>query len=118
MLCAKEDRVNRYIGRADTNAWILPVWGAFAIALVLMFVGLFNLPDDWWVSKDGNTPRSADVHDSIRVATPAHLDENASAATWAEGEAMTQQQAIAYALQDAPEAAEQTPTPVTSVTSA
>jgi tetratricopeptide (TPR) repeat protein len=46
------------------------------------------------------------------------LDAGAQATAWAEGRAMPLEQAIAYALEDAPEATEQTPTPVTSVRSA
>src|SRR3712207_4853578 len=30
--------------QVDTSAWVLQVWIAFAVALVLMLVGLYNLP--------------------------------------------------------------------------
>ncbi len=45
---AKMIRDNHY-RQVDTSAWILQVWIAFAVALVLMVVGLYNLPVDWWV---------------------------------------------------------------------
>ena len=45
---AKMIRDNHY-RQVDTSAWILQVWIAFALALVLMLVGLYNLPVDWWV---------------------------------------------------------------------
>jgi hypothetical protein len=45
---AKMIRDNHY-RQVDTSAWVLQVWIAFGVALVLMFVGLYNLPVDWWV---------------------------------------------------------------------
>ena len=66
-----------------------------------------------------------DDHESIRAVLAETLAEEghevaqaadgadalALLATWAEGQAMTPEQAIAYALEDTPDATEQTATP-------
>ena len=40
---------NMYVGRADTNAWILQVWASFGLALLVTCIGIYNLPVDSWV---------------------------------------------------------------------
>ncbi len=48
-------------------------------------------------------------YDRYVAAARAQLDDHAWAAAWAEGQAMTLERAIAYALEDTPEVTEQTP---------
>lgn len=36
----------QYLVRPDTQAWVIQVWAAFAIAVLLCAIGLWNLPQD------------------------------------------------------------------------
>jgi hypothetical protein len=45
---AKTIRDNRY-QQVDTSAWILQVWIAFAIAILLMGIGIYYLPVNLWI---------------------------------------------------------------------
>ena len=49
-------------------------------------------------------PADRREHDRVEADTHAHLDETAWAAAWAEGRAMTLEQAIAYALEETKDA--------------
>ncbi len=45
---AKTVRDNRDATR-DTGAWIMQTWASFIIAILLVVVGIWNLPVDTWV---------------------------------------------------------------------
>ena len=36
----------KYLIRRDTSAWILQVWAAFAVAVTLSAIGIWNLPNE------------------------------------------------------------------------
>jgi hypothetical protein len=33
----------------NTPAWRFQVWASFALSTVLMFIGVYHLPVDWWM---------------------------------------------------------------------
>lgn len=45
---AKTIRDNRF-RKVDTQAWVLQVWASFTMALLLMAIGVYNMPADLWI---------------------------------------------------------------------
>ena len=81
--------------------------GLFVLVIVVTTMGLGGLRAKFGAAEVQRSkvravrlPREQTTYERDVTAARAHLDEAAFAATWAEGQAMTLEQAIAYALSD------------------
>lgn len=37
------------VASKNTPAWRFQVWASFSLSMILMFVGIYHLPVDWWM---------------------------------------------------------------------